>query len=84
MARKLNCVHIPVRDLRQAAEDNLIRQNNEGSIFYADYLRRRISEEDCKTKGYVLTGFPVTGEEGKALQIFGIFPEKISSHHKFL
>ncbi|EUB63330.1 Putative adenylate kinase-like protein C9orf98 [Echinococcus granulosus] len=77
VARKLNCVHIPVRALRQAAEDNLIRQNNEGAIFYADYLRKRIEEKDCKTMGYVLTGFPMTEEEGKALQIFGIFPEKI-------
>ncbi|KAL5108426.1 hypothetical protein TcWFU_001005 [Taenia crassiceps] len=49
----------------------------------AHYLRRRILDEDCKAKGYVLTGFPATAEEGKALQVFGIFPEKISNWYNF-
>lgn len=83
VSRELNCVHISVRDLRQAAEDNLVRQNREGPIFYADYMRKRIVEEDCERRGYVLTGFPETEEEAKALQIFGIFPEKISTLYKY-
>ncbi|KAM7535319.1 hypothetical protein Aperf_G00000098326 [Anoplocephala perfoliata] len=77
VARKLNCIHIPVKTLRKNAEENFSQQNVEGATLYADYLKTRLAEEDCEKRGYVLTGFPATGEEGKALQLLGIFPEKI-------
>lgn len=76
-------MHIPVKILRKNAEDNFNQQNIEGALLYANYLRTRLAEEDCEKNGYVLTGFPATGEEGKALQMLGIFPEKISKELSF-
>nr|CDS28946.1 adenylate kinase [Hymenolepis microstoma] len=41
-------------------------------------LQTRLSEDDCEKNGYVLTGYPKTLAEGRALQRSGIFPERIN------
>ncbi|KAL7060019.1 hypothetical protein AAHC03_010098 [Spirometra sp. Aus1] len=38
-------------------------------------LKKRLLQQDCETRGYVLTGFPETEEQAKALQFEGIFPD---------
>ncbi len=37
----------------------------------------RLLKSDCEKNGYVLTGFPSTDEEARALQVIGVFPEII-------
>jgi len=40
-----------------------------------DLVKNRLAEDDCKTKGWLLDGFPRTLEQASALLEFGIIPD---------
>ncbi|VUZ47485.1 unnamed protein product, partial [Hymenolepis diminuta] len=60
-----------------SVEGNQDTESTSKARIYANFLKNRLAEDDCEKNGYVLTGYPTTLEEGKALQRSGIFPEKI-------
>ncbi|VDO10405.1 unnamed protein product [Rodentolepis nana] len=77
VSRRLNCIHISINVLREIIDNNEDANNIEKAQIYANFLKTRLSEYDCEKNGYVLTGYPTTLAEGKALQRSGIFPERI-------
>lgn len=46
-------------------------------------LQTRLEKEDVEKRGYVITGFPETEEEAKALQNIGVFPEIVCNMIKY-
>lgn len=75
IAERIKCVHIPVGLINQ----NVASETNNRTELCIEFLKNRLSQDDCEKNGYILTGFPSNREEGRALQKAGIFPEKICS-----
>uniref|UniRef100_A0A183SKS5 Nucleoside-diphosphate kinase n=3 Tax=Schistocephalus solidus TaxID=70667 RepID=A0A183SKS5_SCHSO len=80
ISKSLNCVHISSENVKNleglyAIDDSESYEPCPSPYYLAITLKKRLLQQDCETRGYVLTGFPETEEQAKALQFEGIYPD---------